>query len=183
MVDARPTPVVAGPALAAFLAARADITPLPARQAGRVAAARLAALLDSALTELTGQDVAHAVVAAGGYGRSEQQRHSDVDVMILIPRGGEEAVRTLYPLWDAGLKVGHSVRTVAQVAEAMQASIETFTALLDARLVTGSTPCTKSSAVSFGRRRSSSEAGHAPRSMSAIARLRRKNRGNCSART
>ena len=138
MVDARPTQMMPGPALAAFLAARADVTPVPAAQAGRLSATRLAALLDGALTELTGPDATHAVVAAGGYGRSEQQRHSDVDVMLLVPRGGEEAVRTLYPLWDAGLKVGHSVRTVAQVAEAMQASIETFTALLDARLVTGS---------------------------------------------
>ena len=136
MVDARPTPAP-WPALAAYLEARADISPRPSTQAGSVLAARLSALLDAALVGLTGAGAAHAVVAAGGYGRSEQQRHSDVDVMLLVRHGPEEAVRTLYPLWDAGLKVGHSVRTVPQVAEAMAASIETFTALLDARFVTG----------------------------------------------
>ena len=136
MVEARPTPPP-GPALAAYLAACADISPRPSAQAGRVRATHLSALLDAALVELTGEGASHAVVAAGGYGRSEQQRHSDVDVMLLVQRGGEPAVRTLYPLWDAGLKVGHSVRTVPQVAEAMAASIETFTALLDARLVAG----------------------------------------------
>lgn len=136
MVEARSTPAP-GPALRAFLAARADTSPRPASEAGRVLATRLSGLLDAALVELTGPGASHAVVAAGGYGRAEQQRHSDVDVMLLIPRGAEAVVRTLYPLWDSGLKVGHSVRTVAHAAEAMQASIETFTALLDARLVTG----------------------------------------------
>ncbi|MBM4411648.1 MAG: HD domain-containing protein [Chloroflexi bacterium] len=136
MVDTRPTPPP-GPALAAYLEARADIAPRPSAQAGRLHASRLTALLDAALVELTGAGATHAVVAAGGYGRSEQQRHSDVDVMLLVHSGGESVVPTLYPLWDAGLKVGHSVRTVPQVAEAMAASIETFTALLDARLVAG----------------------------------------------
>lgn len=136
MVDASP-PRAPGPALAAYLAARADTSPRPSASAGSPLAARLTALLDAALVELTGAGAAHAVVAAGGYGRGEQQRHSDVDVMLLVRRGPEEAVRTLYPLWDAGLKVGHSVRTVPQAAEAMAASIETFTALLDARLVAG----------------------------------------------
>ncbi|TAK79994.1 MAG: HD domain-containing protein [Dehalococcoidia bacterium] len=134
MVDTLPAP---GPALSAYLQLRADLSPRPSAQAGRVLATRLSALLDAALVELTGPDASHAVVAVGGYGRSEQQRHSDVDVMLLVQRGAEQEVRTLYPLWDAGLKVGHSVRTVPQVAEAMAASIETFTALLDARLVTG----------------------------------------------
>ncbi|TAJ17174.1 MAG: HD domain-containing protein, partial [Dehalococcoidia bacterium] len=137
MVEARSTPAP-GPALQAFLEARADTSPRPASEAGRVLATRLSGLLDAALVELTGPGTSHAVVAVGGYGRGEQQRHSDVDVMLLIPRGDEAAVvRTLYPLWDSGLKVGHSVRTVAHAGEAMQASIETFTALLDARLVTG----------------------------------------------
>ena len=136
MVEAHSTPPP-GPALAAYLEARADVSPRPSAQAGRLRAIYLSALLDAALVELTGPDATHAVVAAGGYGRSEQLRHSDVDVMLLVQRSGDEAVRTLYPLWDAGLKVGHSVRTVQQAAEAMAASIETFTALLDARLVTG----------------------------------------------
>ena len=85
MVDARPA---VPPALRAYLDARADVSPRAAAVAGGVHVRRMSALLDAALVALTGPDAAHAVVAAGGYGRSEQQRHSDVDVMLLIPRGG-----------------------------------------------------------------------------------------------
>ena len=57
--------------------------------------------------------------------------------MLLVPRGGEEAgTKLLYPLWDAGLKVGYSVRTLNDIPEAAT-NIETFTALLDARFVAG----------------------------------------------
>ena len=80
-----------------------------------------------------------ALVAVGGYGRREQCRHSDVDLMLLFAREPERPVvdAVLYPLWDGGLKVGHSVRTLRQVAGAARDSLETFTALLDARLVAG----------------------------------------------
>src|SRR5690606_1354158 len=79
-----------------------------------------------------------AVVAVGGYGRREQFRHSDIDVMVLVAPGASEGVGTLlYPLWDAGLKVGHSVRTVEQAVAVSRENIETLTALLDARFVAG----------------------------------------------
>ena len=80
-----------------------------------------------------------ALVAVGGYGRREQCRHSDVDLMLLFAREPERPTvdAVLYPLWDGGLRVGHSVRTLRQVAGAARDSLETFTALLDARLVAG----------------------------------------------
>ena len=127
-------------ALARFLAAREERAPRPASEAGSRACARLTALLDAALSSLAaplpGRDVA--VVAVGGYGRGEQSRHSDVDLMLLAEREHHErATALLYPLWDAKLAVGHSVRDVGQALEAARQSVETATALLDARLVWG----------------------------------------------
>ena len=79
-----------------------------------------------------------AVVAVGGYGRREQSRHSDIDLMLLFDqRSARSVTLMLYPLWDADLKVGHSVRTVDQAMEAGRLNVETLTALIDARLVTG----------------------------------------------
>src|SRR5438105_3090389 len=68
--------------------------------------------LDGALRELAApvERSGFAVVALGSYGRREQCRHSDVDVMLLVQGAETEATNAvLYPLWNAGLKVGHSV--------------------------------------------------------------------------
>ena len=126
------------PALVRYLAARDDRAPRAAAHAGMEACLALTRLLDAALAELAGVGATFAVVAVGGSGRSEQARHSDIDVMLLIAGSGDNrALRSLYPLWDAGLKVGHSVRTVADAVEAAEANVETFTAILDARHVAG----------------------------------------------
>ena len=125
------------PALATFLEARSDRSGRASTHAGMEVCHRLTDLLDAALRELVGPAPAFAVVAVGGYGRRSQSPHSDVDVMLLIEGEDEGALRSLYPLWDANLKVGHSVRTVAQALIAADANLETLTALLDARLVAG----------------------------------------------
>jgi [protein-PII] uridylyltransferase len=97
--------------------------------------------LDSALQELAaGVGPNATIVALGGYGRREQCLRSDIDLM-LLHGGGDPGplVRTiLYPLWDANLKVGHAVRTVAESQEAARTELETLTSLLSARLVAGS---------------------------------------------
>jgi [protein-PII] uridylyltransferase len=80
-----------------------------------------------------------AIVAVGGYGRGEQCLYSDVDLMVLH-RGADVATATdtvLYPLWDAHLKVGHSVRTVGEAAAIAKESFETLTSLLTMRLISG----------------------------------------------
>jgi len=126
-------------ALAPYLDERADVGPRPLGAAGVARCHTLSDALDRSLRELTGDgdDVRFAVVAVGGYGRREQCRHSDIDVMLLVPRtGAEHATRVLYPLWDAGLKVGHSVRGLEEIPQAAR-NVETLTALLDARLVAG----------------------------------------------
>ncbi len=101
----------------------------------------LTAALDASVAEL-GSAVAGeplAVVAVGGYGRGEQCLYSDVDVM-LLHRSADVAAATdavLYPLWDAHLKVGHSVRTVAEATAVARESFETLTSLLTMRLLSG----------------------------------------------
>lgn len=100
---------------------------------------RLSDALDDALRELAARHSDVAVIAVGGYGRREQCIFSDVDLTLVhhdqVP--ARLAQDVLYPLWNAGLAVGHSVRTVAQTAAAMRDSFETRCALLSARLVSG----------------------------------------------
>ncbi len=83
-----------------------------------------------------------AVVAQGGYGREELNPGSDIDILFLYgwrAAGYVEFVteRILYPLWDAGLTVGHATRTVNECLRRARADDVIMTALLDARRVCG----------------------------------------------
>ena len=84
-----------------------------------------------------------ALVAIGGYGRGELNPYSDLDLMFLYSgkdskRVEEVANRLLYFLWDLRLDVGYSVRTLADCVEMANNDVTVKTALLDARLLTGS---------------------------------------------
>ena len=84
-----------------------------------------------------------AVVALGGYGRQELYPYSDIDLLLLHDWWSKKSMQgiaeaLLYPLWDEGFEVGHSVRGVK---DAVQFALEDFhfqVALLDARLIAGS---------------------------------------------
>lgn len=80
-----------------------------------------------------------AIVAIGGYGRGELSPHSDVDLMLLHSGGdpSEPAAALFRPLWDAKLRVGHSVRTLGEAASAARERFDTQTTLLTSRLVSG----------------------------------------------
>ena len=94
-----------------------------------------------------------AIVALGGYGRGELNPHSDIDFMFLhsgqvvsaskpLPYLSKLMDSILYPLWDLGFKVGHSVRTIGECVAAANStndkkSMETKTSLIEARLVVG----------------------------------------------
>ncbi|MBM3554205.1 MAG: [protein-PII] uridylyltransferase [Alphaproteobacteria bacterium] len=83
-----------------------------------------------------------AVVAVGGYGRGELAPFSDIDLMFLFPykppAWGEQAVEwLLYLLWDLGLKVGHSTRSVEDALRLAHTDHTICTALLEARAIYG----------------------------------------------
>ena len=97
----------------------------------------LAGLLDGAAG--TGVDGV-ALVAVGGYGRSELCPESDIDVMLVHDRRsdvGEVADRVWYPIWDEAIHLGHSVCTVREALELAADDLDTATALLSARHVAG----------------------------------------------
>ena len=82
------------------------------------------------------------LAAVGGYGRGEMAPFSDVDIAFLTPwkaTGWSEAVieSMLYTLWDLGLKVGHSSRSLDETVRMAKSDLTIRTALLEARYVWG----------------------------------------------
>jgi [protein-PII] uridylyltransferase len=83
------------------------------------------------------------LLAVGGYGRGELFPHSDVDVLILLKQAPDEADRGTIErlvglLWDLGLALGHSVRTIEECREEAARDVTVLTSMLEARLVAGS---------------------------------------------
>lgn len=83
-----------------------------------------------------------AVVAQGGYGRGELNPYSDIDILFLYrwratPYAAAVAEKILYPLWDAGLTVGHATRTLTECIRRARVDHVIQTALVDARHVSG----------------------------------------------
>lgn len=83
-----------------------------------------------------------ALVAVGGYGRGELHPCSDIDIMVLLDSGAEKETRgfieTLVQfLWDMGLEIGHSVRSVKDCIREAKADITVVTNLMEARLIDG----------------------------------------------
>src|SRR5580704_8076431 len=85
-----------------------------------------------------------ALAAVGSFGRGAVALHSDADVVLIVDTqvvGAREAgafvEALLYPLWDAGLAVGHQVVSADEVVPLAEKYLETATALLDLRLLAG----------------------------------------------
>jgi len=83
------------------------------------------------------------LVAVGGYGRGELFPNSDIDLLLLVEsRHGDEHSQPIEGfigmLWDIGLEVGHSVRTVEECVELSVQDITVQTNLLESRLLCGS---------------------------------------------
>lgn len=84
----------------------------------------------------------YAMIALGGYGRSEQSVFSDVDLLILfkksVPRETDKLIQeVIYPLWDIGLEVGYATRSLKECLELARSDYEVLTSLLDARFICG----------------------------------------------
>ncbi len=85
-----------------------------------------------------------AMLAVGGFGRRELFPYSDVDILILLDRESQTAglkdtlAEFVRLLWDAGLRLSHSVHTIAECTELHEQNIELNISLLDVRLLAGS---------------------------------------------
>ncbi|MDA8140397.1 MAG: [protein-PII] uridylyltransferase [Desulfobacteraceae bacterium] len=87
----------------------------------------------------------YALVALGGYGRAEQCVFSDIDLLFLfenkVPAEAEALVREIvYPLWDLGLEVGHTVRSIKDCVVLARQDLEVLTSILDGRFICGISP-------------------------------------------
>src|SRR5438477_444129 len=83
-----------------------------------------------------------AIVAVGGYGRGELAPYSDVDLLFLLPYKRtphtEQVVEyLLYLLWDLGLKIGQSTRSVDECLRQARSDLTIRTGLLEARYLWG----------------------------------------------
>lgn len=102
-------------------------------------------LIDQLLTHAWQRHIdstAMALVAVGGYGRRDLLPASDIDLLLLIqPRTQKTlkpGIETLLAfLWDTGLEVGHSVRTVKECVREAKSDVTIATNLMEARLITG----------------------------------------------
>ncbi|MCM8729676.1 [protein-PII] uridylyltransferase [Hephaestia sp. GCM10023244] len=82
------------------------------------------------------------LVAVGGYGRGEMAPFSDIDIAFITPwkqpAWAEQVIESmLYSLWDMGLKIGHSSRSLDEMARQAKADITIRTALLEGRYIWG----------------------------------------------
>lgn len=109
-----------------------------AERAARTAAADQLCL--DAYARVQGPDAGIAMVAVGGYGRGELAPYSDLDVVLVSAAGtdpGEVAERVWYPIWDADVRLDHSVRSLPEMLSAADGDIRVASGLLDVRHVAG----------------------------------------------
>lgn len=89
----------------------------------------------------TGTDSNIALIAVGGYGRGELHPYSDIDLQILVRKDAtpykDAIVNFTTFLWDIGLEVGHSVRTLKECVKEASKDITIATNIQEARLLTG----------------------------------------------
>jgi [protein-PII] uridylyltransferase len=132
---------------------RSDAPPLEIRPAwrGLVADPALGGLafgaaasdvIDEWLVGLLGDEPGVVLLAVGAYGRRELCPESDLDLVLIHDgrRGrdlGALADRIWYPIWDAGFKLDHSVRTPNQARAIADDDVKAALGLLDARVIAG----------------------------------------------
>ncbi|MFN0023811.1 MAG: [protein-PII] uridylyltransferase [Parvularculaceae bacterium] len=116
---------------------------------GDALTAKLSGCMDEAIGALASAALAQvppkakvALLATGGYGRGQLAPLSDIDLLILHSGLAEDAIKPfvnalLYPLWDAGLVIGHATHTPASAIKYAESDMTAMTASLDARFLAG----------------------------------------------
>ncbi|SED83860.1 HD domain-containing protein [Ruania alba] len=138
------------PALRGLRSARLQIPP---DGGGRPYRERLADLTDTALSHLWLQateaagvhpTTAVALTAVGSHGRRDAGPASDLDLMLVHDGHSHSAAQISalaeglwYPIWDSGLDLDHSVRTLAECRHVASADLPAAVGLLDVRCVAG----------------------------------------------
>jgi len=84
-----------------------------------------------------GESKRAALVAVGGYGRGDLSIGSDIDLLLLTTDDGSWAQEVWYPIWDSGISLDHSVRSVGQARKLAGEDFKVLLGLLDARCVAG----------------------------------------------
>jgi len=109
----------------------------------------LTAVIDRLATEAFGATLAAAfpkgaaMLAVGGFGRRELFPYSDIDILILLDsetlsgRLKDSLSSFVRLLWDAGMRLSHSVHTVNDCLEVHEQNIELNISLLDRRFLAG----------------------------------------------
>ena len=117
-----------------IMAGRSYMVDLVVSRACQVAASEVAGS-DSELSECS-------VIALGGYGRRDLAPFSDIDLLFLHAGKRSRSVKSflgkvLYLLWDTGLAVGHSFRSVSECVSIAREDVHSRNAMSEARLITG----------------------------------------------
>ncbi len=104
----------------------------------------LMSALFAAASATLGEPASLCLAAVGSYGRGAVALRSDADVRILVPprsKSRDAASKfveaLLYPLWDAGVSIGHQVIDPDEVLSLAQNDLATATSLLDLRAIAG----------------------------------------------
>ncbi len=83
-----------------------------------------------------------ALIAVGGYGRAELHPQSDIDILILTRKSSrhqhtDNIEKLLTLLWDIGLQIGHSVRTLSECTTIAREDITVATNIMESRTLQG----------------------------------------------
>jgi len=100
--------------------------------------------LDSVIISLSSSlpvGKSYALIATGGYGRVELCPKSDIDIMFLVESKDKDlellTMDFFQRLWDAGVSVGHSFRTVDECVDLLETDLESRTAIFESRFICG----------------------------------------------
>jgi [protein-PII] uridylyltransferase len=103
------------------------------------------AIFDDAIAQTARPSGRVALLAIGGYGRGELAPQSDLDLLLVHDVKAKKVAKEIepiasamwYPLWDAGVKLGHAVRRIDEQLDLAKTDLDSATALVSARPLAG----------------------------------------------